>query len=127
MKTKESAKASKVYAITQKATADFQVKEFCKRFRVVRPDITRLTGYSLRSVDKWAAGDEPSTAAKKQLKELNRLFDALSDLMESSDVGSWLKEPNGAFSDSTPLQVIERGETDQIWRMIHHLETGEPG
>jgi len=27
---------------------------------------------------------------------------------------------------STPLQVIERGETDRIWRMVYELESGEP-
>jgi hypothetical protein len=32
-----------------------------------------------------------------------------------------------AFDGSTPLQVIERGETDRIWRMIYELEFGEPG
>jgi hypothetical protein len=25
------------------------------------------------------------------------------------------------------LQVIERGETDRIWRMIYELQSGEPG
>ena len=139
MKTKEKAKTtkqvfktgkrvvSKTLAIKKSVKSGFQVKEFCQRYRVVRPDLIRLTGYSLRSVDNWAAGDEPSAAAKKQLKELVRLFASLSDLMESSKIGPWLKEPNAAFSDSTPLQVIERGETDRIWRMIHLLETGEPG
>jgi hypothetical protein len=30
------------------------------------------------------------------------------------------------FSVSTLLQVIERGETDRIWRMVYELESGEP-
>jgi hypothetical protein len=33
---------------------------------------------------------------------------------------------NPAFDGSTPLQVIERGETDRIWRMVYELESGEP-
>ena len=114
-------------AIERPATeSGFDVKAFCQRFQVIRPDLTRLTGYSLRSVDKWAAGDKPSMAARKQLRELVRLFDALSDLMETPYVGEWLKTPNDAFEGSTPLQVIERGESDRIWRMIYFLETGEP-
>ncbi len=104
----------------------FEVKAFCRRYRIVRPDLTRLTGYSLRAVDKWAAGEKPGAPAKKQLAELVRLFDALADLMETENVGPWLKAANPAFANSTPLQVIERGETDRIWRMIHQLETGEP-
>ena len=105
----------------------FDVKGFCKRYRVVRPDLTRLTGYSLRAVNKWAAGDKPSAAAQKQLKELVRLFDALADLIETNYVGEWLKTPNEAFEGSTPLQVIERGESDRLWRMIYEIRMGTFG
>ena len=104
----------------------FDVRAFCRRYNVGGPDWTRLTVYSQRSVDKWAAGDKPGPAAKKHLKEIVRLFDALADLMETNYVGEWIKTPNEAFDNSTPLQVIERGEVDRIWRMIYRLETGEP-
>lgn len=125
--TKTPAKREKVAAsVTIQAPKDFEVKAFCQRYKIIRPDLTRLTGYSLRAVDKWAAGEKPAAPAKKQLAELVRLFDALADLMENEDVGPWLKAPNPAFANSTPLQVIERGETDRIWRMIYQLETGEP-
>ena len=119
---REPKQASPLIARTVNA---FDVKGFCRDYQVIRPDLTRLTGYSLRAVDKWAAGDKPSAAAQKQLKEISRLFDALSDLMESSYVGDWLKTPNDAFDGSTPLQVIERGESDRLWRMIYQLRSGE--
>jgi hypothetical protein len=61
-----------------------------------------------------------------KVKECRRFFDALADLMETDYVGEWIKTPNEAFDGSTPLQVIERGEIDRIWRMIYRLETGEP-
>lgn len=62
-------------------------------------------------------GNNPSAAARKQLKEVAGLFDALSDVMEAQDIGAWLEEPNPAFDGSTPLQVIERRENDRLWRM----------
>jgi hypothetical protein len=104
----------------------FSIPDFCKRYHLVRSDITRMTQYSPRAVAKWVAGDKPSAAAEKQLKELVRLFDALSEVMETSYIGEWLKAANPAFDNSTPLQVIERGETDRIWHMIYRLQTGEP-
>ncbi len=120
-------KARRQASMALAATASgFSVKDFCGRFRIVRPDLTRLTGYSQRAVDQWAAGDKPSSAAQKQLREVVRLFDGLADIMESGYVGEWLKTPNEAFDGSTPLQVIERGESDRIWRMIYQLQTGEP-
>jgi len=35
--------------------------------------------------------------------------------------------PNRAFGDLTPLEVIERGQIDRLWRMIFFLESGVPG
>lgn len=46
--------------------------------------------------------------------------------MEPAGVGDWLKTPNDAFEGSMSIQVIERGETDRIWRMVFLVETGEP-
>lgn len=46
--------------------------------------------------------------------ELGRLFDELEKFVASENIGPWLKEPNPAFDGSTPLQVVERGETDRI-------------
>jgi hypothetical protein len=59
--------------------------------------------------------------------ELNRMFGTLEKLIAKDTIGLWLKEPNPAFDGSTPLQVIERGESDKLWRMIYELESGEPG
>ncbi|MGD9745039.1 MAG: antitoxin Xre/MbcA/ParS toxin-binding domain-containing protein [Verrucomicrobiales bacterium] len=102
------------------------LKILCRRFRMVRSDLTRLTGYSQRSVDQWATGETPSLPARKQLHETKRLLDGLAEIMESTAVGPWLKEPNPAFDGSTPLQVAERGESDRLWRMIYEVQTGEP-
>jgi hypothetical protein len=102
----------------------FQVKAFCARYKMPRTDLTRLTGYSQRAIDKWAAGDEPGQAARKHLRELSRLVDQLAELMEPGYVGTWLKTPNDAFDGSTPMQVIERGESDRLWSMIYQLQTG---
>ena len=58
---------------------------------------------------------------------MKRIFEALEKLVNKEAIGPWLKETNPAFDGSTPLQVIERGETDRIWRMIYELQSGEPG
>jgi hypothetical protein len=58
---------------------------------------------------------------------MNRIFAALGAVINKEAIGPWLKKSNAAFDGSTPLQVIERGETDRIWRMIYELESGESG
>ena len=58
---------------------------------------------------------------------LSRLFEELEKFVASENIGPWLKEPNPAFDSSTPLQVVERGESDRIWRMLYEVESGELG
>ena len=58
--------------------------------------------------------------------EMDRLLDALARVMKPAQVGRWLKQPNTAFDGSMPLQVVERGEQDRLWRMLYDLESGQP-
>ena len=112
---------------THTAKEEFSVRTFCNSFGVTQDSFTRLAGFSPRAVAHWASGRTPSGSAQKRLTELTRLFDALSDLVEAKVIGQWLKQPNPAFEGSTPLQVLERGETDRIWRMVWELRTGNAG
>ena len=98
-----------------------------KNFGVGQTDLVRMTGFSPRTVGSWAAGKAPTGPARKVLAETTRILKGLAEIMDENDVVPWLKEPNHAFDGSTPLQVIERGEADRIWRMIYQLESGEPG
>ena len=96
-------------------------------FNMPQPFVVRLTGFSPRSVAKWSEGILPSLKQEKALVEMDRLLDGLARVMKPAQVGQWLKSPNPAFDGSTPLQVVERGEMDRIWRMLYDLESGQPG
>ncbi len=107
-------------------SSSVSVKDLATRFRISRETLTRITGFSLRALANWLQGTKPSSSTIRRLIEVKRLFAALEELVSPEAIGPWLKEPNPAFDGSTPLQVIERGEMDRIWRMVHELESGEP-
>ena len=96
-------------------------------FKMPQPVVVRLTGFSARSVAKWSEGVLPSPKQEKALVEMDRLLDGLSRVMQPAEIGRWIKSPNAAFDGSTPLQIVERGEMDRIWRMLFDLESGQPG
>ncbi len=96
-------------------------------FKMNQPIVVRLTGFSPRSVAKWSEGVPPSPKQEKALVEMDRLLDGLARVIQPKQVGHWLKSPNPAFDGSTPLQVLERGEIDRIWRMLYDIESGQPG
>lgn len=56
-----------------------------------------------------------------------RMRDALAGMIKERSIEAWLQRPNKQFDGSTPLQVIERGETDRLWRMIWQLREGNSG
>ena len=103
------------------------LQHYREKFHLAQPVVVRLTGFSPRSVAKWAQGETPSLKQEKALVEMDRLLDGLSRVMEPEQIGRWMKTPNPAFDGSTPMQVIERGELDRLWRMLYDVESGQPG
>lgn len=102
------------------------LREICLRYGLTRLDITRLTGYSPRAVENWASGKKTSAASMRTLRELRSLLQALEELMKPGSIGTWLRTPNKGFHGASPMQVVERGDTAQIWRMIYLVGSGQP-
>jgi hypothetical protein len=72
--------------------------------------------------DKSSQAVAPS--ARQKLNEMARLREGLARVMAPEHIGQWLNDPNSAFGGRAPLQVIERGEIDRLWRMIFQLDAG---
>jgi len=119
--------ATAVYHPAMAVPAPPAIDEIAGKFGLRQNMLSRLTGFSLRAVAGWSNGEPPSTPVRRALIEMDRLLNSLARLMKPTDVDRWLKEPNPAFDGSSPVQVIERGQTDRIWRMLYFLESGEPG
>src|SRR5438128_5987270 len=111
----------------QPVSRGVSVREMRDQLGLNRKLFSRLTGYSERAVADWEAGKEFSDSTRKRLTEIQRLQLALARVMKSEFVGPWLQTPNPAFGGFKPLEVIERGEIDRLWRMIHRLEAGLTG
>lgn len=93
---------------------------------VSRRFFARLTGYSERAIAEWESGRELSEASRQRMLETQRLEKALGRVMKRDRIAGWLSEPNRAFGGLKPLEVIERGEIDRIWRMVFEFESGTP-
>ncbi len=98
------------------------VSEVRKLAGVSQEDMGRITGYSTRSVAGWEAGRLLSDSARQKLTETKRLFDALAEIMPPEHLGEWLRTPNEAFEGQPPIQIVERGESDRLWQMIHQID-----
>ncbi len=87
--------------------------------------MARLLGLSTR----WVAMQEASPVdalQDRKVAEVVRLLDSLSQVVQPRSIRAWLHGPNPAFDGLKPVEVIERGEIDRLWRMIFYLESGVP-
>ena len=46
---------------------------------------------------------------------------APAEVVRPEAIAPWLKQRNPAFEHMTPIQVIEVGEIDRLWQMVHHM------
>jgi DNA-binding transcriptional regulator YiaG len=123
-------------ALTKKRTAAVAVgsegkapsiAELRCAFGLSREKFSRLTGFSLRSLAAWESGAQPGEVARVRFMELDRLRAGLARAIRSTAIHHWLDTPNPAFGGLKPLEAVERGEIDRLWRMIFELESGVAG
>jgi len=100
------------------------VREFREELGLSRRQFARLTAASERAVADWENDQPISPVNQKGLRESERLCRALMKIMKPDRVGEWLDTPNDAFSGLKPLDLVERGEMDRLWRMIFEVESG---
>lgn len=50
----------------------------------------------------------------------------LVELIKPEFIEVWLNSPNVAFENKKPIDLINEGHTDPIYRMLYILESGEP-
>lgn len=122
----KSAKVKAKNALMAFNSSKLDVREIRTSFGLPRNVFSRLSHFSERAIADWETGQALSGQSRQRMIELKRLQEALTTVVKSDYVGQWLQAPNKAFDGLKPLEVIERGETDRIWRMIHLLESGVP-
>lgn len=94
--------------------------------QVGRRLFARITGFSERAIADWETSKPLSGPSLLKMREIARLHEALRTVMRQEFIGTWLDTPNPAFDGLKPVEVIERGEIDRIWRMVHEVGSGEP-
>jgi len=89
--------------------------------------LAKALSVSRRSISGWLSGQEPERINRVRINEFGRLVAELRIIIRPEKLKSWWNQPVANFGGSTPLQVLERGETDRIWRMIWEIDEGNSG
>jgi len=93
---------------------------------VTRELFARLTGFSVRAITGWEAGRPISEPGLRRVKEMERLRRALAEGMREEFIPQWLESPCEGLVGLKPVEVLERGETDRLWRVVLLIGSGMP-
>jgi hypothetical protein len=93
---------------------------------VTRELFSRLTGFSVRAISGWEAGRPISEAGLRRVKEMNRLREALAEGLRPEFIPQWLDTPCEGLGGLKPVEVLERGEADRLWRVALLIGSGMP-
>jgi DNA-binding transcriptional regulator YiaG len=121
-----AAKTPRAAAASQAPRGGMSVLGLREGLHVGRRFFSRLTGFSERAIADWEKSKPLSGPSMLKMREIERLRVALSGIMREEFIGTWLDTPNPAFEGLKPVEVIERGEIDRIWRMVYEVGSGQP-
>jgi transcriptional regulator with XRE-family HTH domain len=93
---------------------------------VTREFFARMAGFSVRAIAGWEAGRPLSEPGRRRIAELRRLGEALAAGMKSEYIARWLDTPCEALGGMKPVEVLERGEADRLWRTVLLIGSGMP-
>jgi DNA-binding XRE family transcriptional regulator len=97
-----------------------------KELGVTQAILARMIGVSTRSIATWERGGPINEAFVRRLRELERLAAALKKVMRADFIPRWLITPNEGLGNLSPIETLERGENDRLWRTVFLMGSGLP-
>ena len=82
-----------------------------------------LTERLLDALRRTATGESNGSTASP-VRQLDKLCQALADVMVPSYIAQWLDQPNEMFMGLKPVEKIERGRIDHVWQVVEGLRSG---
>ena len=91
---------------------------------VNRETFAGLANFSERTLATYEKQKELPAPVRPQLNEAIRLLEALMEIIPPHDLAKWIHAPNPGFGGKAPWTLIQEGERDVIWEMIHQTRQG---
>ncbi len=89
-----------------------------------RGTFARMANFSERTLATYEKQAKFPITVRPQVTEAVRLVQALLEMIPAEELPQWLQKPNRGFGGRTPWALIQAGERDLIWAMIHQTQQG---
>lgn len=85
----------------------------------------RMIGVREGMVARWEAGGAIDADSLRRAEQLRRLGELLGEGMRPEAIAQWLEAPSAGLGGS-PIDALERGEFERLWRAAQLIGSGMP-
>ncbi len=87
--------------------------------------VARATGASLRTAQRWRAGQRPQPRFRDRIGELQAVLDVLGRGMSDAAKREWLEAPNAALAWGRPVDRLADGSFDAVRAAAESHDVGD--
>ncbi len=91
--------------------------------------MAHIIGVSTRTIARWENGENiPHELDLRRIRELHRIFEKMNGVIKEEKKGEWLRTPNEALGNKTPIETMEQGFAGvmEVERLLGKIEWGIP-
>lgn len=80
---------------------------------------------NMKTIERWQKKQaDPNEAALRSLEKLAAICDMANNLMKKDVREKWFRSPNPTLRGERPIDLLKRGEFDQVKNVLGMLEWG---
>lgn len=87
--------------------------------------IARATGANVRTAERWRSGQSPQARFRDRIGELQAVLDMLGRGMTDAAKRTWLEAPNGSLNWGRPVDLLARGDFDDVRAAAESYTVGD--
>lgn len=101
------------------------VLKHCRELGLETKTLASCLAVNPKTIERWQKESaEPNEAAGRMLEKLEALYEIAVRLFKKDSRRSWFYTPNETLGGESPMEVLGRGELDQVKNVLGMLEWG---
>jgi len=130
MQTKEAAKkrvrvTPRKDAKALKKSSTLKIITHCEAVGIDIKILSSCLAVNPKTIQRWREGiAEPGESALRSLEKLETVYQLAARLLRKDSWKAWFHSPNHTLGEESPVDLLSRGEVDQVKNVLGMLEWG---
>ncbi|HZX49211.1 MAG TPA: MbcA/ParS/Xre antitoxin family protein [Nitrospirota bacterium] len=129
MRTKEAAKkrviTTRKDTKAHKKSSTLKIITHCEALGIDSKILSSCLAVNPKTIQRWREGiAEPGESASRSLEKLETVYQLAARLLGKDSWKDWFLSPNHTLGEESPVDLLSRGEVDQVKNVLGMLEWG---